>query len=82
MNTLVRRPDGSLAGYNTDWDAAISAIENSLTSDGEILWKLSTALEQSCCSVFGGVTVHCFRADSELIQRFLWEERSLQLLRL
>lgn len=34
VNTLVRRPDGSLAGYNTDWDAAISAIEKCLASDG------------------------------------------------
>lgn len=32
VNTLVRRPDGSLAGYNTDWHAAISAIEQSLTN--------------------------------------------------
>lgn len=27
MNTVVTRPDGSLKGYNTDWIAAISAIE-------------------------------------------------------
>ena len=31
-NTLVRRPDGSLAAYNTDWSAAISAIERGMTS--------------------------------------------------
>eukprot|EP00271_Cylindrocystis_brebissonii_P013036 TRINITY_DN32590_c0_g1_i1.p1 TRINITY_DN32590_c0_g1~~TRINITY_DN32590_c0_g1_i1.p1 ORF type:complete len:673 (+),score=114.40 TRINITY_DN32590_c0_g1_i1:104-2122(+) len=29
-NTLVRRPDGSFEGHNTDWDAAISAIEDGL----------------------------------------------------
>eukprot|EP00897_Mesotaenium_endlicherianum_P002379 jgi/Mesen1/2169/ME000152S01252 len=30
VNTLVRRPDGTLKGYNTDWGAAISAIEDGL----------------------------------------------------
>ena len=28
VNTLVRQPDGSLKGYNTDYAAAIEAIEN------------------------------------------------------
>lgn len=32
VNTLVRQPDGSLKGYNTDWSAAISAIERGLAS--------------------------------------------------
>lgn len=27
MNTVVRREDGSLKGYNTDWVAALSAVE-------------------------------------------------------
>ena len=27
VNTLVRRPDGGMDGHNTDWDAAISAVE-------------------------------------------------------
>ena len=26
-NTLVRQPDGGLQGYNTDWAAALDAIE-------------------------------------------------------
>jgi len=30
VNTLVRQPDGSLKGYNTDWLAAIEAIEQGL----------------------------------------------------
>ena len=30
VNTLIRQPDGSLAGHNTDWDAAISAVENAM----------------------------------------------------
>lgn len=34
VNTLVRQSDGSLAGYNTDWDAAISAVEKAL-AEGE-----------------------------------------------
>jgi Shikimate dehydrogenase substrate binding domain/Type I 3-dehydroquinase len=31
VNTLVRQPDGSLAGHNTDWEAAISAVQEALT---------------------------------------------------
>ncbi|KAL3148662.1 hypothetical protein ABBQ38_014082 [Trebouxia sp. C0009 RCD-2024] len=34
VNTLVRQQDGSLKGYNTDWSAAITAIEQGLQSDG------------------------------------------------
>lgn len=30
VNTLVRQPDGSFKGYNTDWLAAIQAIERGL----------------------------------------------------
>ena len=30
MNTLVRRPDGTLKGYNTDCTAALDAIENGM----------------------------------------------------
>ncbi|KAL0035402.1 hypothetical protein WJX77_005085 [Trebouxia sp. C0004] len=33
VNTLVRQPGGSLKGYNTDWSAAITAIENGLQPD-------------------------------------------------
>ena len=33
VNTLVRQQDGTLKGYNTDWSAAISAIERGLSSD-------------------------------------------------
>ena len=29
-NTLVRQQDGSLKAYNTDWSAAIEAVEESL----------------------------------------------------
>jgi 3-dehydroquinate dehydratase/shikimate dehydrogenase len=35
VNTLVRRPDGSLKGYNTDYCAAIAAIEAALASRGD-----------------------------------------------
>ncbi|PNW80154.1 hypothetical protein CHLRE_08g380201v5 [Chlamydomonas reinhardtii] len=30
VNTLIRQADGSFKGYNTDWEAAISAIERGL----------------------------------------------------
>lgn len=30
VNTLVRQEDGTLKGYNTDWSAAITAIEDGL----------------------------------------------------
>ncbi|KAG2452420.1 hypothetical protein HYH02_002663 [Chlamydomonas schloesseri] len=30
VNTLIRQPDGSFKGFNTDWEAAISAIERGL----------------------------------------------------
>ena len=32
VNTLVRQQDGALKGYNTDWSAAITAIEQGLQS--------------------------------------------------
>lgn len=37
MNTVVRREDGSLKGYNTDWVAALSAVEERV--DGGIAGK-------------------------------------------
>jgi len=30
INTIIRRPDGKLAGYNTDYIGAISAIEDGI----------------------------------------------------
>lgn len=38
INTVVRRSDGSLAGYNTDWVAAMDAIEHALP-DRSLLGK-------------------------------------------
>lgn len=35
VNTLVRQPNGSLKGYNTDWSAAITAIEQGLQSGSQ-----------------------------------------------
>lgn len=35
VNTLVRQPDGTLKGYNTDWSAAITAIEQGLQSGSQ-----------------------------------------------
>lgn len=34
VNTLVRTPAGGLEGHNTDWDAAISAVERGLRGGG------------------------------------------------
>lgn len=42
VNTLIRQPEGGLAGYNTDWDAAISAIEKSLAEAAERMFKIFT----------------------------------------
>ncbi|EFJ45882.1 hypothetical protein VOLCADRAFT_82062 [Volvox carteri f. nagariensis] len=33
VNTLVRQPDGSFKGFNTDWLAAISAIEHGVAGE-------------------------------------------------
>eukprot|EP00198_Chlamydomonas_reinhardtii_P005010 XP_001694346.1 dehydroquinate dehydratase [Chlamydomonas reinhardtii] len=33
VNTLIRQADGSFKGYNTDWEAAISAIERGLAGN-------------------------------------------------
>ena len=35
VNTLVRQQDGTLKGYNTDWSAAIAAIENGLKTESQ-----------------------------------------------
>lgn len=35
-NTLVRQPDGGLKAYNSDWSAAIAAIERGLGGNGEL----------------------------------------------
>ena len=36
-NTLVRQPGGGLKAYNTDWSAAISAVEAGLRGVSAIL---------------------------------------------
>lgn len=48
-NTLVRQPDGLLSAYNTDWSAAISAIEQGLeqASGGSTGVSTPTADRQS-----------------------------------
>lgn len=33
VNTLVRQPEGGLKGYNTDWSAAINAVEDCLVAN-------------------------------------------------
>ena len=63
VNTLVRQPDGRLKGFNTDWSAAISAIEAGLrkrsrhgNQAGEAAWP--TGLEGLLDSVLdAGLTL-------------------------
>lgn len=35
VNTLIRQPDGSFKGYNTDSSAAVGAIERQLVASGK-----------------------------------------------
>lgn len=44
VNTLVRQPDGSLSAYNTDWEAAINAIEDGLGGAGSLQGKVVVVL--------------------------------------
>ena len=52
VNTLVRQSDGSLKGYNTDWSAAITAIENGLQPDSQTTAESipSQQQDESACS--------------------------------
>ena len=47
-NTLVRQQDGSLKAYNTDWSAAIEAIEEGL--GGRFLSPAALVLLSIPCS--------------------------------
>ena len=52
VNTLVRQQDGTLKGYNTDWSAAISAIERGLSSD-EATSSSSTGTDAASAQLSG-----------------------------
>ena len=43
-NTLVRQPGGGLKAYNTDWSAAISAVEAAMTGPYPAVAELCSAL--------------------------------------
>ena len=43
VNTLIRQPDGILKGFNTDWTAAISAIERGLQGSSHSSADASTS---------------------------------------
>ena len=43
LNTLVRAEDGCLKGYNTDWSAAIGAIEQGLSEQQGTAGRFSDA---------------------------------------
>ena len=54
VNTIVRREDGKLVGYNTDVGAAISAIEEGLRArEGREASGLKSPLEGRLCVVVG-----------------------------
>jgi len=38
-NTLVRQPDSTLKAYNTDWSAAIDAVEEGFGGDSLLIEK-------------------------------------------
>jgi 3-dehydroquinate dehydratase/shikimate dehydrogenase len=40
----VRQPDGSLSAFNTDWEAAINAIEEALGGPGALRGKTVVVL--------------------------------------
>jgi len=40
INTIIRRPDGKLVGYNTDYIGAISAIEDGIGGLFNITYSL------------------------------------------
>ena len=42
INTIIRRPDGKLVGYNTDYIGAISAIEDGIGGLFNITYSLLT----------------------------------------
>ena len=46
VNTLVRQQDGSLKGYNTDWSAAIAAIENGLQATSPATAESTSSKQQ------------------------------------
>lgn len=46
VNTLVRQSDGSLKGYNTDWSAAVTAIENGLQPDSHTTAESTLSQQQ------------------------------------
>lgn len=43
VNTLIRQDDGTLKGFNTDWSAAVTAIEEGLHSDSHAVAELTSS---------------------------------------
>jgi 3-dehydroquinate dehydratase/shikimate dehydrogenase len=44
INTIIRRPDGKLVGYNTDYIGAISAIEDGIGGCNNYLLSLHSCV--------------------------------------
>ncbi len=57
-NTLVRQPGGGLKAYNTDWSAAISAVETGLRGGSAIYTLLQSD------SHFSRSRMHCCQEKS------------------
>ena len=53
VNTLIRQADGKFKGYNTDWSAAISAIERKLASSASSPESQSSPLSGRTFLVLG-----------------------------
>ena len=51
VNTLIRGSDGQLSAYNTDWSAAISAIEDGLRAASGV--QASASGDSSSCGHAG-----------------------------
>ena len=52
-NTLVRQPDGALKAYNTDWSAAIAAIERGFGGDGTLAEAGKSPLQGKTVVILG-----------------------------
>ena len=58
-NTLVRQQDGSLKAYNTDWSAAIEAVEEGLGGSSFHHARFTLLLLFFMCCVASNLIGHC-----------------------
>lgn len=74
MNTVVTQGDSSLRGYNTDWVAAISAIEDGLRDNGKEL----TGARVLCIGAGGAARGLAFGALARGASHVVVANRTLQ----